>query len=146
MTPDGLYSIYNQPVMCVLKQLIIFSNISNIHLYIQHRQFLFCFILGFYRVNYDEENWRSLIEHLKNNPVDISVLNRAQLIDDSFNLARANKLHYSIPFQLSLYLKIENDVIPWYSVISGYSYLLERMRRNDTEYAQLRVGRKHLFP
>jgi len=77
---------------------------------------------------------------LKETPTEIHILNRAQLIDDSFNLARADKLHYSIPLSMSSYLKIENDVLPWYSAINGYSYLLERMRRNDTEYSDLRVS------
>lgn len=68
------------------------------------------------------------------------MLNRAQLIDDSFNLARAGKLHYSVTLQLSSYLKIEDDVTPWYSAVNGYAYLLERMRRDDTEYLLLRVS------
>lgn len=102
-----------------------------------------CFLsfLGFYRVNYDEHNWRLLIKTLKKTPTDINVLNRAQLIDDSFNLARADKLHYSVPLKLSSYLKSEDDVLPWYSAINGYSYLIERMRRNAVEYSELRVSR-----
>lgn len=62
------------------------------------------------------------------------------MIDDSFNLARGDKLHYSVPLELSSYLNIEDDVIPWYSAINGYTYLLERMRRDENEYSQLRVG------
>lgn len=80
-----------------------------------------------------------MIRQLKETPNDIHVINRAQLIDDSFNLARADKLHYSVPLRISSYLKIEEDVLPWYSVINGYAYLIERMRRNDTEYSDLKV-------
>jgi len=76
---------------------------------------------------------------LKETPNEIHVINRAQLIDDSFNLARADKLHYSIPLRISSYLKAEEEVLPWYSVINGYAYLIERMRRNETEYSDLRV-------
>ncbi|KAF0715024.1 mucin-12-like isoform X6, partial [Aphis craccivora] len=94
---------------------------------------------GFYRVNYDTDNWSLLIRQLKETPNEINVINRAQLIDDSFNLARADKLHYSVPLRISSYLKIEEDVLPWYSVINGYAYLIERMRRNDIEYSDLRV-------
>jgi len=92
-------------------------------------------------VNYDDENWRFLIKTLRETPTEINVLNRAQLIDDSFNLARAEKLHYSVPLRLSSYLKIEDDVLPWYSAINGYSYILERMRRNALEYSQIRVSK-----
>lgn len=92
-------------------------------------------------MNYDDENWRFLIKTLRETPTEINVLNRAQLIDDSFNLARAGKLHYSVPLRLSSYLKIEDDVLPWYSAINGYSYILERMRRNALEYSQIRVSK-----
>lgn len=95
---------------------------------------------GLYRVNYDEDNWSRLIGQLKTSPADIHVLNRAQLVDDSFNLARADALHYSVPLRLTSYLKTEDDVIPWYSLINGYSYLLDRMRRNDTEHSELKVS------
>lgn len=96
-------------------------------------------------MNYDEENWRSLIRQLKGTPTEINVLNRAQLIDDSFNLARADKLHYSVPLKLSSYLKMEDDVLPWYSVINGYTYLLERMRRDAEEYSEMRVSIRVLY-
>lgn len=82
-----------------------------------------------------------MLKTLKETPNDINVLNRAQLIDDSFNLARADKLHYRVPLDLFSYLRIEDDVLPWYSAINGYSYLLERMRRNNTEYFHLQVGK-----
>ncbi|XP_050434254.1 aminopeptidase N-like [Adelges cooleyi] len=85
---------------------------------------------GFYRVNYEDDNWLALIKQLHDSPEAIHVLNRAQLIDDSFNLARAGKLNYSVPFELTKYLKNENDVVPWYSVMNNYDYILDRMRRS----------------
>lgn len=66
---------------------------------------------------------------MKNNSKSIHVLNRAQLIDDSFNLARAGELPYSVPFTLISYLEKEDDFIPWYSVKNSMSYLVERLRR-----------------
>jgi len=84
---------------------------------------------GFYRVNYDIRNWYRLIAELKSNPKTIHVLNRAQLIDDSFNLARAGVLSHSIPFTLVTYLEKEDDFIPWYSVMNSMSYIVERLRR-----------------
>ncbi|XP_050434301.1 thyrotropin-releasing hormone-degrading ectoenzyme-like [Adelges cooleyi] len=85
---------------------------------------------GFYRVNYEEENWLALIEQLKNAPDVIHVLNRAHLVDDSFNLARAGRLNYTVPLELTNYLDKENDVIPWYSVMNSFNYILDRMRRS----------------
>ncbi|MEQ2312735.1 hypothetical protein AMECASPLE_034273 [Ameca splendens] len=43
---------------------------------------------GYFRVNYDLQNWKLLIQQLHSNPQIISVGNRAGLIDDAFNLAR----------------------------------------------------------
>ncbi|RXM91483.1 Aminopeptidase N [Acipenser ruthenus] len=43
---------------------------------------------GYYRVNYDTENWNRLLQQLQDNFTEIPVINRAQLIDDAFNLAR----------------------------------------------------------
>ncbi|XP_050432744.1 uncharacterized protein LOC126840826 [Adelges cooleyi] len=85
---------------------------------------------GFYRVNYENNNWLALIEQLKNAPEVLHVLNRAQLVDDSFNLARAGRLNYTVPLELTNYLDKENDVIPWYSVMNSFNYILDRMRRS----------------
>lgn len=70
-----------------------------------------------------------LIDQLEHNYKQIHVLNRAQLIDDSFNLARAGELSYVIPLTLINYLVKENDFIPMYSALNGLSYLEERSRR-----------------
>ncbi|KAF0028789.1 hypothetical protein F2P81_017894 [Scophthalmus maximus] len=43
---------------------------------------------GYFRVNYDLQNWKLLIQQLHTSPQIISVGNRAGLIDDAFNLAR----------------------------------------------------------
>lgn len=94
---------------------------------------------GFYRVNYDAENWDLLISELKLNPTNIHVLNRAQLIDDSFNLARAGELPYSVPFSLISYLDKESDFIPWYSVLNSMSYVVERLRRCSMTGPQMKV-------
>ncbi|VVC40910.1 Hypothetical protein CINCED_3A002040 [Cinara cedri] len=85
--------------------------------------------IGFYRVNYEPDNWDALINQLYNDCNVIHVLNRAQLIDDAFNLAEANQLDYILVLMLSEYLKKENDVIPWYSAKNGFEYLLYRTRR-----------------
>ena len=46
---------------------------------------------GYYRVNYDENNWVAIINQLSRDHTAIEVINRAQLLDDSLNLARAGK-------------------------------------------------------
>ncbi|XP_050293871.1 aminopeptidase N-like isoform X2 [Anthonomus grandis grandis] len=51
---------------------------------------------GYYIVNYDEKNWKNIIENI----MDFPPLIRAQLISDSMDLARANHLDYDIPLRL----------------------------------------------
>lgn len=102
-------------------------------------EFSCIFVLGFYRVNYEEENWNALKNQLKKNCTVIHVLNRAQIIDDLFNLARANRVNYTLVLKVSEYLIIEDDVIPWYSSKIGFSYLLNRMRRCPNGYKYLMV-------
>ncbi|XP_028970128.2 aminopeptidase Ey isoform X2 [Esox lucius] len=44
---------------------------------------------GYYRVNYNLENWERLLNQLNTDHLVIPVINRAQILDDAFNLARA---------------------------------------------------------
>lgn len=96
-------------------------------------------ILGFFRVNYKDGNWNALINQLDNDCNVIHVLNRAQIIDDAFNLALADQLDYTVVLRLTKYLKNEYDVVPWYSVKKGFAYLLNRMRRCPNGYKYLKV-------
>jgi len=87
-------------------------------------------VTGFYRVNYDLENWNALIKfmnHETNHKV-INVANRAQLVDDAANLAKAGQLDYDIFLDLSAYLQYENDFIPWASAVNAFSHLNHIMR------------------
>lgn len=78
---------------------------------------------GYYRVNYDEANWRLISDQLHKDHRVISVLSRAQLLDDSLNIARTGSLPYSIPFELSSYLRTERDFTPWSSALTAFNYL-----------------------
>lgn len=90
-------------------------------------------------MNYDTENWKQLIRQLNISHQDIHVLNRAQLIDDSLNLARAGFLDYSTALDLSTYLQNEEDAIPWYTAIDCLSYIVERMRRSNEGFYFIKV-------
>ncbi|XP_025208516.1 endoplasmic reticulum aminopeptidase 1-like isoform X2 [Melanaphis sacchari] len=94
---------------------------------------------GFYRVNYTEENWLSLIKQLNDSPKDIHVLNRAQLIDDSFSLAKAGLLNYKIPMSIANYLKKEDDIIPWFSAMKNFDYVINRMKRCRNAFVDVKA-------
>lgn len=110
----------------------IFTRISNNNWY-KWTKFSSFFFVGFYRVNYDNHNWRLLVYQLRRNPNQIPVATRGQLIDDAFQLANSGILNYTIAFDLVKYLYItEPNYIPWYKalrnleelrlIISNYEY------------------------
>lgn len=72
---------------------------------------------SYYRVNYDPQLWALLIKQLHGNEYNkIHVLNRAQLVDDSLNLARAGLTHYNVALDVLRYLEAESDYPPWAAV------------------------------
>ncbi|CAK9834336.1 Aminopeptidase N [Anthophora retusa] len=100
---------------------------------------------GYYRVNYDEENWKLLTEYLRSSEYEkLHVLNRAQLIDDSFNLARSNRLNYTVALSLSLYLRNEVDYIPWQAALRNLNFLHNMLRTSD-RYDSFKLYVKYLL-
>ncbi|MBN3324836.1 TRHDE protein, partial [Atractosteus spatula] len=89
---------------------------------------------GYFRVNYDLQNWRLLIEQLMRNPEVISVGNRAGLIDDVFNLARAGYLPQNIPLEIICYLPQEKEFLPWHAA-SRSLYHLDKLLDRTEEYS-----------
>lgn len=97
--------------------------------------FRFAFI-GYYRVNYDKKNWDLLISYLKSDNYEkIPPVNRAQLLDDSLNLARAGVLPYGTALEIAEYLEKEVDYIPWYSALTAFTFL--NLRLTGTDYYPL---------
>ncbi|XP_055635492.1 aminopeptidase N-like [Toxorhynchites rutilus septentrionalis] len=83
---------------------------------------------GYYRVNYDLENWSLIIKALQRDPSAIHVQNRAQLINDAFNLARADRLDMALPLELLTYLKKEHEYPPWAAASSILTYFNNKLR------------------
>ncbi|XP_011497365.1 PREDICTED: aminopeptidase N [Ceratosolen solmsi marchali] len=79
---------------------------------------------GYYRVNYDQKNWQAIIKHLKSEGYkDIPTINRAQLLDDALNLARAGLLDYGTAMDVTSYLEQETEYLPWKAALSAIIYL-----------------------
>lgn len=90
-------------------------------------------------MNYDTSNWKLIINHLKNvNHTDVHVLNRAQLLDDAFNLASSGHLNASILFELLEYIIKETDPIP-IQVILGQTINLDRSMSGTDYYEKFQV-------
>uniref|UniRef100_A0A8C1PC46 Aminopeptidase n=1 Tax=Cyprinus carpio TaxID=7962 RepID=A0A8C1PC46_CYPCA len=94
---------------------------------------------GYFRVNYDLHNWRLLIQQLMSNPTIISVGNRAGLIDDVFNLARAGYLPQNVPLQMILYLAQETEFLPWHAA-SRALYQLDKLLDRTEDHSLFSVS------
>ena len=99
------------------------------------------FKTGYYRVNYDEANWRMLIKALNEDHTQIHVINRAQLIDDALNLAKAGLLSYEIALGVTSYLEKETEYIPWKAALNGMGYLKNMLKRSPA-YGDYKVLRQ----
>ncbi|XP_055847662.1 aminopeptidase N [Episyrphus balteatus] len=80
---------------------------------------------GYYRVNYDAENWAAITKHLlqPSKFKEIAPSNRAQLIDDAMNLARAGLISYDVALNLTTYLAHEEDHVPWKAAIVAFNFI-----------------------
>ncbi len=92
------------------------------------------FPFGYYRLNYDPKNWYLLANQLRINYTKIDALNRAKLIDDSFNLARAGLLDLSIFFDLIKYISDEKNSLPIETAIYSLDYIAKMISDNFTVY------------
>ncbi|CAM1325904.1 Uncharacterised protein PB.8118, partial [Pycnogonum litorale] len=78
---------------------------------------------GFYKVNYDIKNWEMLINQLQVDKDAIPLTNRAQLIDDALDLARAGLLDYGLALNITLYLDKETEFVPWDAAMTNLHYI-----------------------
>lgn len=79
--------------------------------------------VGYYRVNYDTQNWELLFSQLMENHEAIHVINRAQLINDALNLARSENMEYSLALNMTKYLYQEKEFLPWQAAFSAFKHI-----------------------
>lgn len=80
---------------------------------------------GYYRVNYDRQNWDLIIKQLlqKNGHLVFDAKNRAQLLDDSLHLAFVGYLDYNVALNVTKYLKQEREFVPWKAAFTSLDYM-----------------------
>ncbi|XP_025997141.2 aminopeptidase N [Solenopsis invicta] len=77
-------------------------------------------LTGFYRVNYDATNWKRIAAFLNSDNYDkIPVLNRAQILDDAYNMVKAERLELHIFVEIINYLSRETDPAPWWRFLNN---------------------------
>lgn len=72
---------------------------------------------GLYRVNYDDRNWRMIIQALQNNFSSVDPLNRVQLLDDAHYLFNQQRLKIELFLDLLSFVHNETDSVVWYKAI-----------------------------
>lgn len=79
---------------------------------------------GYFRVNYDEQNWIKLIGLLRKRDFQhhlLSPTDRSNLLDDALCLLRSGHLAPEIAMNLTLYLEVsERDYIPWETALAHF--------------------------
>uniref|UniRef100_A0A4W5QSU9 Aminopeptidase n=1 Tax=Hucho hucho TaxID=62062 RepID=A0A4W5QSU9_9TELE len=87
--------------------------------------------MGYFRVNYDPENWDRLLSQLETNIHEIPLINRGQLIDDAFNLARAKRINVTLALRTTKYLRNDTEYIPWESALRNLDYFILMFDRSE---------------
>ncbi|XP_063170496.1 aminopeptidase N [Candoia aspera] len=88
-------------------------------------------VTGYFRVNYDLENWEKLMDQLNQDPQEIPILNRAQIIDDAFNLARAKLIGMDLALNTTRYLAREREYLPWDAALDNLGYFRLMFDRSE---------------
>jgi len=90
------------------------------------------FLLGYYRVNYDDENWVLLSRALEMSRHRFSAANRAQLLDDVSALSFAGRLDIETALNMTRFLQYEDDRVVWMSASKNLKTLyLEAEAHSD---------------
>ncbi|XP_008409971.1 alanyl (membrane) aminopeptidase-like b isoform X1 [Poecilia reticulata] len=97
---------------------------------------------GYYRVNYNPENWDRLLWQLETNPSRIPLMNRAQLVDDAFNLARAKQVDVTLALKSTRFLHRETAYLPWESAIRNLEYFILMFDRSEV-YGPMQLYLRH---
>ncbi|XP_073724650.1 alanyl (membrane) aminopeptidase b, tandem duplicate 1 [Misgurnus anguillicaudatus] len=100
-------------------------------------------VVGYYRVNYDNENWNRLLNALQTSKASIPVINRAQIIDDAFNLAKAGIIDTTLALDTTKYLLTEKEYMPWEAALDNLDYFYLMFDRTEVYgHMQAYVGKQ----
>ncbi|XP_022064326.2 aminopeptidase N-like [Acanthochromis polyacanthus] len=103
-------------------------------------------VSGYFRVNYDLANWDRLLSQLNTDHQALSVINRAQVIDDAFNLARAKIISTTLALRTTKYLSKERNYIPWESALRNLNYYILMLDRTEVYGALQAYLKKQIEP
>lgn len=88
---------------------------------------------GYYRIMYDEENWKFIIHALIDRPHKIDPRNRAQLLHDMYNFINSKRLEHAHLMDMLTYLPKEDQYAPW-ATANSILTTFNRYLSGDSEY------------
>nr|XP_012224192.1 PREDICTED: thyrotropin-releasing hormone-degrading ectoenzyme-like [Linepithema humile] len=98
---------------------------------------------GYYRVNYNSDNWQKLAHHLYFvNYADIHVLNRAQIIDDAFYFLTQRQLNFVLFWNITKFLFEDADYVAWYPMIKAVEYMMCTWPIKNTTAVKMKLTRR----
>ncbi|NXF35918.1 AMPN Aminopeptidase, partial [Nyctibius bracteatus] len=103
-------------------------------------------VSGYFRVNYNQENWDQLLAQLSTNHQAIPVINRAQIIDDAFNLARAKYVNVTLALSTTRFLSQETEYMPWQAALNNLRYFQLMFDRSEVFGAMTKYIRQQVTP
>uniref|UniRef100_A0A1W7RJE8 Aminopeptidase n=1 Tax=Agkistrodon contortrix contortrix TaxID=8713 RepID=A0A1W7RJE8_AGKCO len=103
-------------------------------------------VTGYFRVNYDLANWQMLMNQLNEDLQMIPVLNRAQIIGDAFNLARAKHVGSDLALNTTRYLGLEREYLPWDTALGNLDYFRLMFDRSEVYGPMQKYIRKQVAP
>lgn len=74
-------------------------------------------------MSYDDTNYGLILQQLATDHRVISTKNRAQLLDDTLTIARANIVPYENALDLTKYLALERDYAPWTAAANALDFI-----------------------
>ena len=100
---------------------------------------------GYYRVNYDDENWEMIVRELnsKRGTETFDPKNRAQLVDDAMNLANGGYLDYSTALNVTRYLVNEREYVPWKAAFNAFDFLYQIFSRSG-QFDKYKVRKRQI--
>ncbi|XP_072744596.1 glutamyl aminopeptidase-like [Anoplolepis gracilipes] len=104
------------------------------------------YVKGYYRVNYDPENWQKIAEYLNSTEyTKIHVLNRAKIIDDAFYFMINGQLNSSLFWNLTSHLEQETNYIAWYPMIKAFEHMSSIFPFPDKEVKNIKEKIKNIL-
>lgn len=78
---------------------------------------------GYFLVNYDQHNWELISQYILSPSSQLAPETRVKLLNDAFLLASAGELNYTVPFNLTLSLRNENNPLMWQVLVKAVNFI-----------------------